>query len=137
MSFHISFGILNICIILRVYINAVLYLSAHNWTEFLVDFKMGESLDLDKKSSGPETDTETWSWFRLPIPKQGFGRTLRAGLMEIVEKWSTLFFCEFSCTQCHDNCRKMECLIHSIDPWTKLYQSFLKNQLQVENRLQT
>ena len=27
--------------------------------------------------------------------KQGFGRTLRAGLMEIVEKWSTLFFVNF------------------------------------------
>ena len=37
---------------------------------------MGESLGLGKKSSGPETDTETWSWFRLPIPKPGFGRTL-------------------------------------------------------------
>ena len=57
-------------------LNAVLYLSGHNWTEFLVDFKMGESLGLGKKSSGPETDTETWSWFRLPIPKLGFGRTL-------------------------------------------------------------
>ena len=45
-------------------LNAVLYLSGHNWTEFLVDFKMGESLGLGKKSSGPETDTETWSWFR-------------------------------------------------------------------------
>ena len=57
-------------------LNAVLYLSGHNWTEFLVDFKMGESLGLGKKSSGPETDTETWSWFRLPIPKPGFGCTL-------------------------------------------------------------
>ena len=37
---------------------------------------MEESLGLGKKSSGPETDTETWSWFRLPIPKPGFGRTL-------------------------------------------------------------
>ena len=55
---------------------AVLYLSVHNWTKFLVDFNMGESLGLGKKSSGPETDTETWSWFRLPIPKPGFGRTL-------------------------------------------------------------
>ena len=57
-------------------LNAVLYLSVHNWTKFLVDFDMGESLGLGKKSSGPETDTETWSWFRLPIPKPGFGRTL-------------------------------------------------------------
>ena len=57
-------------------LNAVLYLSGHNETEFLVDFLMGESLGLGKKSSGPETDTETWSWFRLPIPKPGFGRTL-------------------------------------------------------------
>ena len=38
--------------------------------------EMEESLGLGKKSSGPETDTETWSWFRLPIPKPGFGRTL-------------------------------------------------------------
>ena len=38
---------------------------------------MEESLGLGKKSSGAETDTETWSWFRLPIPKSGFGRTLR------------------------------------------------------------
>ena len=37
---------------------------------------MWESLGLGKKSSGPETDTETWSWFRLPIPKPGFGCTL-------------------------------------------------------------
>ena len=37
---------------------------------------MEESLGLGKKSSGPKTDTETWSWFRLPIPKQGFGCTL-------------------------------------------------------------
>ena len=40
-------------------LNAVLYLSGHYWTEFLVDFKMGESLGLGKKSSSPETDTET------------------------------------------------------------------------------
>ena len=45
-------------------LNAVLYLSGPNQTDFLVDFKMGESLGLGKKSSGPETDTETWSWFR-------------------------------------------------------------------------
>ena len=38
---------------------------------------MEESLGLGKKSYGTETDTETWSWFRLPIPKPGFGRTLR------------------------------------------------------------
>ena len=57
-------------------LNAVLYLSVHNLTKFLVDFNMGESLGLGKKSSGPETDTETWSWFRLPIPKPGFGCTL-------------------------------------------------------------
>ena len=61
-------------------LNAVLYLSVHNWTEFLVDFNMGESLGLGKKSSGPETDTETWSWFRLLIPKPGFGRTLLQGI---------------------------------------------------------
>ena len=57
-------------------LNAVLYLSGHNWTEFLVGFKMGESLGLGKKSSGPKTDTDTWSWFWLPIPKPGFGCTL-------------------------------------------------------------
>ena len=43
---------------------------------------MEESLGLGKKSSGPETDTETWSWFRLPIPKPGFGRTLANGITE-------------------------------------------------------
>jgi hypothetical protein len=37
---------------------------------------MEESLGLGKKSYGTETDTETRSWFRLPIPKPGFGRTL-------------------------------------------------------------
>ena len=35
---------------------------------------MEESLGLGKKSYS--TDTETRSWFRLPIPKPGFGRTL-------------------------------------------------------------
>ena len=35
---------------------------------------MEESLGLGKKSYG--TDTETQSWFRLPLPKPGFGRTL-------------------------------------------------------------
>ena len=64
-------------------LNAVLYLLVHNWTEFLLDFNMGESLGLGKKSSGPETDTETWSWFRLPIPKPGFGRTLLQRLWQI------------------------------------------------------
>ena len=39
--------------------------------------KMEESIGLGKKSSGPETDTETWSWFRLPIPKPGLGCTLQ------------------------------------------------------------
>ena len=38
--------------------------------------KMEESLGLGKKSYGPETDTETWTWFQLPIPKLGFGRAL-------------------------------------------------------------
>ena len=49
---------------------------------------MEESLGLGKKSSGPETDTETWSWFRLPIPKPGFGRTLTQNsiLFFIIEK---------------------------------------------------
>jgi hypothetical protein len=37
---------------------------------------MEESLGLGKKSYVTETDTETQSWFRLPIPKPGFGRTL-------------------------------------------------------------
>ena len=35
---------------------------------------MEESLGLGKKSYGPETDTDTSSWFWLPIPKPG--RTL-------------------------------------------------------------
>ena len=34
----------------------------------------GGSFSLGSKSLG--TDTETWSWFQLPIPKPGFGRTL-------------------------------------------------------------
>ena len=38
--------------------------------------KIEESLGLGKKSYGTETDTETRYWFRLPIPKPGFGRTL-------------------------------------------------------------
>jgi hypothetical protein len=37
---------------------------------------MEESLGLGKKSYGTETDPETQSWFQLPIPKPGFGRTL-------------------------------------------------------------
>ena len=37
---------------------------------------MEESLGLGKKSYGTETDTETQSWFRLPI---GFNRTLSIG----------------------------------------------------------
>ena len=36
---------------------------------------MEESLGIGKRSYG--TDTETPSWFRLPIPKPGFGHTLR------------------------------------------------------------
>jgi hypothetical protein len=40
---------------------------------------MEESLGLGKKSYGTETDTETRYWFRLPIPKPGFGRTLYHG----------------------------------------------------------
>jgi hypothetical protein len=40
---------------------------------------MEKSLGLGKKSYGTETDTETQSWFQLPIPKPGFGRTLRQG----------------------------------------------------------
>ena len=37
---------------------------------------MEESLSLGKKSYSTETDTKTRFWFRLPIPKPGFGRTL-------------------------------------------------------------
>jgi hypothetical protein len=37
---------------------------------------MEESLGLGKKSYGTKTDTETQSWFRLPIPKPVFGCTL-------------------------------------------------------------
>ena len=71
-------------------LNAVLYLSVHNWTEFLVDFNMGESLGLGKKSSGPETNTETWSWFLLPIPKPNFGRTLLRGVYDPGLQWKLL-----------------------------------------------
>ena len=45
--------------------------------------KMEESLGLGKKSSGPKTDTETLSWFRLPIQKPGFGHTLAYGSQKI------------------------------------------------------
>ena len=34
----------------------------------------GGSFGLGRKSLG--SDTKTWSWFRLPIPKPGIGRTL-------------------------------------------------------------
>ena len=39
----------------------------------------GGSFGLGRKSLSTDTDTETWSQFRLPIPKPGFGRTLVAG----------------------------------------------------------
>ena len=39
---------------------------------------MEERLSLGKKSYGTKTGTETQSWFLLPIPKPGFGRTLLA-----------------------------------------------------------
>ena len=39
----------------------------------------GGSFVLGSKSLGSDTNTETQSWFRLPIPKPGFGRTLRPG----------------------------------------------------------
>ena len=56
---------------------------------------MGESLGLGKKSSGPETDTETWSWFRLLIPKPGFGGTLEGRgqkLVKITKAWLATYF---------------------------------------------
>ena len=37
---------------------------------------MKESLGLGQNCYGTKTDTETQSWFRLPIPKPGFGHTL-------------------------------------------------------------
>ena len=46
---------------------------------------MEESLGLGKKSYGTETDTETQSWFRLPIPQPGFGRTQRWSLHSFSE----------------------------------------------------
>ena len=49
---------------------------------------MEESLGLGKKSYGPETDKKTWLW--LPIPKPGFGRTLKYGSEE---KGSSLCKC--------------------------------------------
>ena len=50
--------------------------SKHFWRKKIKEEKMEKSLDSGKKSYGTETDTETWSWFRLPIPKPGFSRTL-------------------------------------------------------------
>ena len=49
------------------------------------DEAMEESLGLGKKSYGTETDTETQSWFRLPIPQPGFGRTQRWSLHSFSE----------------------------------------------------
>ena len=43
---------------------------------------MEESLGLGKKSYGNEADTETWSWFRLPIPKPGLCRTLQSRIFQ-------------------------------------------------------
>ena len=37
-----------------------------------------ERLSLGKKGYGTKTGTETQSWFLLPIPNSGFGRTLLA-----------------------------------------------------------
>ena len=31
---------------------------------------------------GSDTDTETGPWFRFPIPKPGFGRTLPLNMIE-------------------------------------------------------
>ena len=54
---------------------------------------MEESLCLGKKSNGTETDTETQSWFPLPIPKSGFGRTLQPALLLFVFKiFDTKFY---------------------------------------------
>ena len=52
---------------------------------------MEESLGLGKKSSGLETDTENWSWFRFPIPKPGFGRTLTWSVFMIKNKVKLTF----------------------------------------------
>ena len=46
----------------------------------IMDETMEESLGLGKKSYGTETHTKTQSWFRLPIPKPGFGRTVNGNL---------------------------------------------------------
>ena len=52
---------------------------------------MEESVGSGKDSYGTETDTETQSWFRLPIPKPGFGRTLfrsvNNGDMSLIETY--------------------------------------------------
>ena len=37
---------------------------------------MEEKFGMSKKNYGTEADTETWSWFRLLLPKLCFGRTL-------------------------------------------------------------
>ena len=44
---------------------------------------MEESLGLGKKSYSTATDTETGSWFRLPIPKSGFGGTLTDSVLYV------------------------------------------------------
>ena len=62
---------------------------------------MEESLGLGKKSSGPKTDTETLSWFRLPIPKPGFGRTL-------LQSSCTCFLLSFGPIQAVEGCSKID-----------------------------
>ena len=45
------------------------------WENF-EEKKMEEALVYVEIFFGSDTDTETWSWFQLPIPKLGFGSTL-------------------------------------------------------------
>ena len=41
-----------------------------------------KSFGFGKKNFGSDTDTETGPWFRFPIPKPGFGRTLLLNMIE-------------------------------------------------------
>ena len=90
---------------------------------------MGESLGLGKQSSGPETDTYAWSWFRLPIPKPSFGRTLPTVdfqmtpspffLVCVVIEWplSTTFNLKVNCNF------QLVTLFRVIGPWIFLHHN--------------
>ena len=44
--------------------------------------KIEKKVLVSEKKIGSDTDTETGSWFRFPIPKPVFGRTLLLNMIE-------------------------------------------------------